>query len=80
MRRSKAPVRLAVVLLLLAAIFQIQVPAAQSAECTDGQIKTVIGPYCSCDDGLSTPRYRYECIGGEWVYQSSSCGGPFCQG
>jgi hypothetical protein len=49
--------------------------------CTEGQFKTVIvGPTCGCPDGMSTPRDRYQCIGGEWVYQSSSCGGPFCQG
>lgn len=58
-----------------------QVPAARSSECTDGQFKTVVtGPICSCDDGMTTPKDRYECIGGVWEYQYSFCGGPFCHG
>ncbi len=49
--------------------------------CTEGQIKSVItGPNCSCENGTSTPKDRYKCIGGEWVYQFSFCSGPFCQG
>lgn len=49
--------------------------------CTDGQIKTVIvGPNCSCEGGQKTPRDRYLCVNGEWEYQYSFCGGPFCQG
>ncbi len=51
--------------------------AAADSVCTDGQSKTVIGTYCSCD-GITTPRYQYQCIDGEWVYQSTSCGPPFC--
>jgi len=81
MKRSTALVRLAVVVLLLAAVFQVQVPAAQSAECIEGQFKTVfVGPVCGCDDGMTTPKDRYKCIGGQWVYQYSFCAGPFCQG
>jgi hypothetical protein len=50
-------------------------------ECTEGSFKTVTtGPTCGCDDGTSTPKDRYECINGEWVYQSSFCGAPFCPG
>jgi hypothetical protein len=52
-------------------------------ECTEGAIKLEFtGPYCSCSAGTAygTPRDRYKCIGGQWVYQSSSCGAPFCQG
>jgi hypothetical protein len=49
--------------------------------CTEGQLKIVtVGPTCGCSDGKSTPKDRYQCIGGEWVYQYSFCGGPFCQG
>ena len=49
--------------------------------CTDGQIKLVsTGPICSCPDGMTSPKDRYKCIGGEWVYQESICGGPFCHG
>ena len=49
--------------------------------CTEGQIKNVnVGPTCGCEDGMSTPKDRYKCIGGEWVYQFSFCGGPFCPG
>jgi hypothetical protein len=49
--------------------------------CTEGQSKTVIaGPTCGCEGGLSTLRDHYQCIGGEWVYQSSYCGAPFCTG
>ena len=81
MKRSKVLIRLAIALLLLAAVFQIQVLAAQAAECTEGQFKTVtVGPTCGCEDGMSTPKERYQCIGGEWVYQFSFCGGPFCHG
>jgi hypothetical protein len=80
MRRSTTLIRLAVALLLLAAVFQVQVPAAQSSECTDGALKIVAtGPICSCN-GTRTPKDRYECIGGVWEYQSSYCGAPFCQG
>lgn len=53
------------------------------AECTEGAIKFVrTGPLCSCPLGTAygTPKDLYKCIGGQWVYQSSSCGGPFCQG
>jgi hypothetical protein len=49
--------------------------------CTEGQIQDVAtGPICSCADGMRTPKNRNQCIGGEWVYQYSFCGGPFCQG
>ena len=79
MRRSTALIRLAFTGLLLAAVFQV--PAAQSAECTEGTFKTVtVGPTCGCDDGMTTPKDRYQCIGGQWVYQYSFCGGPFCHG
>ncbi len=51
------------------------------APCTEGQIKNVTtGPTCSCEDGMTTPKDRYKCIGGVWVYQYSFCGGPFCPG
>jgi hypothetical protein len=36
------------------------------------------GPNCSCEDGRSTPKDTYQCIGGEWVYQFSICSAPFC--
>ena len=52
-------------------------------ECTEGALKfEKTGPNCSCSVGTAygTPRDLYRCIGGEWVYQSSSCSGPFCQG
>lgn len=53
--------------------------------CTEGTFKLVAtGPNCSCEieggSGYGTPKDRYKCIGGVWVYQSSSCGGPFCPG
>ena len=49
--------------------------------CTEGSFKTVnVGPTCGCEDGTSTPKDRYKCIGGEWVYQFSFCGAPFCPG
>jgi hypothetical protein len=52
-----------------------------AACCTSGTFRSVItGPYCSCADGQTTPRDRYECIDGLWEYQYSYCGGPFCQG
>lgn len=79
MKRLMALIRLAASMLLLLAV--AQVPAAQSSECVDGQTKLVVtGPMCSCDDGRTTPKDRYLCVGGVWVYQSSLCGGPFCQG
>ena|GEM_PF-2553394 len=52
-----------------------------AACCTDGSIRIVTtGPICSCEDGQTTPKDRYQCINGVWVYQFSFCGGPFCQG
>ena len=49
--------------------------------CTEGAIQNVTtGPTCSCEDGLSTPKDRYQCIGGQWEYQFSFCGAPFCPG
>jgi hypothetical protein len=55
-------------------------PVCEST-CIEGQFKTEItGPNCSCPDGTSTPKDRYKCIGGEWVYQYSFCGAPFCPG
>ena len=79
MRRLTTLIRLAVPLLLLAAL-QFQVPAAQSSECTEGQYKTeTVGPVCGCEDGLSTPKERYQCIGGQWEYLSSFCAAPFCR-
>jgi hypothetical protein len=81
MKKSTALVRIAAALLLLVAVFQIQVPAAQSAECIEGQFKTVtVGPICGCEDGMTTPKERYQCINGQWEYLYSFCGGPFCQG
>jgi hypothetical protein len=80
MRKSIALIKLVVALCLLVAVFQVQVPVAQSSECTDGQINIVTtGPSCSCD-GTRTPKDRFTCVGGEWVYQNSLCGPPFCQG
>jgi hypothetical protein len=56
-------------------------PATCTEPCTEGAIKNVTtGPNCSCEDGMSTPKDRYKCIGGTWVYQFSFCGGPFCTG
>ncbi len=78
MNKSTALIRLAVAALLFAAVFLIQVPAARSAECTEGQYRTVIiGPYCSCDD-RGTPKERDQCIGGVWEYLYSFCAGPYC--
>ena len=49
--------------------------------CTEGATKVEnAGPVCSCEDGLSTPKDRYKCVNGEWEYQFSFCGAPFCQG
>lgn len=79
MKKPTSLIRLVVAMLLLVAAFQIQ--TAQSAECTEGATKNVItGPYCSCEFGTKTPKDRYQCIGGVWVYQYSFCSGPFCQG
>ena len=79
MRRLTALIRLTVVMLLFAAVFQVQVRAAQASVCTEGQFKNVVtGPICSCG-GTSTPKDRYQCIGGVWEYQYSFCAGPFCQ-
>jgi hypothetical protein len=51
------------------------------AFCTNGQIKSVfVGPTCGCEDGMTTPRDRYQCVNGNWEFQYSFCGGPFCQG
>jgi hypothetical protein len=52
------------------------------ARCNEGVMPTLgLGvAYCGCEDGMSTPKDRYQCIGGEWVYQYSFCGAPFCQG
>lgn len=47
--------------------------------CTEGTYKTVVvGPTCGCEDGTSTPKERYQCIGGVWEFLYSFCGGPFC--
>ena len=47
-------------------------------ECTEGTFKNVVvGPNCGCVEG-GTEKERYKCIGGEWVYQYSFCGAPFC--
>ena len=52
-----------------------------AACCTDGTIRNVTtGPICSCADGQTTPKDRYLCVNGLWVYQLSFCGGPFCHG
>lgn len=52
-----------------------------NACCTNGQIRNVTtGPICSCEDGMTTPKDRYQCVNGNWEYQYSFCGGPFCQG
>jgi hypothetical protein len=49
--------------------------------CTHGTFRSVIaGPTCGCEDGQTTPKDRYQCVNGLWVYQYSFCGGPFCQG
>ena len=70
-------------LLVAAAVLQVQVPTAQSAECIEGRFKSVVvGPNCSCEIGSAygTPRDQYQCIGGVWEYQQTFCGGPFCPG
>jgi len=52
-----------------------------AACCTNGAIRNVTtGPTCSCEDGQTTPKDRYQCVNGLWVYQFSFCGGPFCHG
>lgn len=49
--------------------------------CTEGTFRNVTtGPICSCPDGQTTPKDRYKCVNGDWEYQFSFCGGPFCQG
>lgn len=55
-------------------------PACPSTLCTDGQIKSVqVGPQCGCPQTPgATEKERYQCINGEWVYQSTFCGAPFC--
>jgi len=54
-------------------------PISCAACCTNGTIRNVsTGPICSCPDGQSTPKDRYQCVNGLWVYQFSFCGGPFC--
>jgi len=79
MKRLTALTRLTVAMLLLAAVFQVQARTAQASVCTEGQLKIVVsGPTCSCG-GTRTPKDLYQCIGGVWEYQSSFCGGPFCQ-
>lgn len=80
MKSMRTSIRLALALLLLAAVFQFPIPAAQSAECIEGAIKNVPGAYCGCDFGTSTEKDRYKCIGGVWEYQFTFCGAPFCQG
>ncbi len=56
-------------------------PVYCAACCTHGQFRTVTtGPTCGCEDGQTTPKDRYQCINGLWVYQFSFCGGPFCHG
>lgn len=50
-----------------------------AACCTSGSIRNVsTGPTCSCNDGQSTPKDRYQCVNGLWEYQFSFCGAPFC--
>ena len=46
--------------------------------CTSGFRNVNTGPTCSCEDGASTPKDRYQCVNGLWVYQYSFCGSPFC--
>src|SRR3954453_20411694 len=47
--------------------------------CSEGTFRTVgSGDTCGCPDGQSTPRDRYKCINGLWVYQTTICGAPFC--
>lgn len=47
--------------------------------CSSGSFRTVTtGPICSCEDGQTTPKDRYQCVNGLWEYQYSFCGGPFC--
>jgi hypothetical protein len=56
-------------------------PSCGTPECTEGSFKTVtVGPTCGCEDGMSTPKDRYQCVNGQWEYQYSFCGSPFCQG
>jgi hypothetical protein len=78
MRKLMTLTRLAVALVLLAAVFQV--PAVQSSECTEGQYRTQrIGNICGCEDGISTPRNMQQCIGGQWQTLYTFCGAPFCQ-
>jgi len=49
-----------------------------AACCTSGFRNVTTGPTCSCEDGASTPKDRYQCSNGLWVYQYSFCGAPFC--
>jgi hypothetical protein len=53
---------------------------ACTSECTNGQTKIVPGPMCGCEDGMSTPKDHYLCVDGQWEYQNTTCGGPFCHG
>ena len=46
--------------------------------CTNGTFRNVnAGPSCSCEDG-GTPKARYQCIDGNWEWESAFCGPPFC--
>ena len=49
--------------------------------CTSGTFRTVpTGPNCSCPDGKTSPKDKYQCVNGLWQFQVSVCSGPFCQG
>jgi hypothetical protein len=56
-------------------------PISCATCCTDGTFRSVSsGDICGCPDGQSTPRDRYQCVNGLWVYQTTICGAPFCIG
>lgn len=57
-----------------------QAPIYCPACCTSGIRNVTTGDICSCPDGQSTPKDRYQCVNGLWQYQFSFCGGPFCPG
>ncbi len=47
-----------------------------AATCTEGSKMSEVVGCCELGDGRSL-RDRYLCVGGEWVYQETTCGPPF---
>lgn len=50
-----------------------------NACCTNGANRNVTsGPTCGCEEPGTTQKDRYTCVNGNWEYQYSFCGAPFC--